>query len=270
MPGEAAVPPAVALLRAAGIPPGPETAYSVALRTGFVPTVGAPSEHPLYARPMTAAIPMTGFAVPRQAGPAVPGTVIVQPEQTAALPAGQQAVPESIAHPATQQSGPPAAGPPPVAEQVPQAGSVPPGQQVQVPGRQEAAQCGQDSPAEPNQVRAQDGGGAGIKPDAAPDGTTGVTAHGDQPLPPGVASGGPGAGRGRRPCQASLRPGRGGRAAVTAGMWPSTTGHCTLDPAPRGSRRRWSCLPGPRRCLTGPASCSRSCCRTGSANRQPK
>src|SRR5260370_714907 len=46
-PGEAAVPRAVEVLRAAGIQPGLETAFSVALRTGFVPTVGSPSEHPL-------------------------------------------------------------------------------------------------------------------------------------------------------------------------------------------------------------------------------
>ena len=63
-------------------------AYAIALRTGFVPTVGEPSEHPLYARPVTATIPMAGYVVPSQTGPVVPGTVIAQPEQTAALPLG--------------------------------------------------------------------------------------------------------------------------------------------------------------------------------------
>ena len=50
-------PPAVQVLRAAGLPPGPDTAYSIALRTGFVPTIGPAQFHSLYARPVMADLP---------------------------------------------------------------------------------------------------------------------------------------------------------------------------------------------------------------------
>ncbi len=107
-PGEAAVPPVVALLNAIDVPAGPETAYAIALRTGFVPIVGSPSDHPLLAEPLTAQVPMAGYLVPAQTGPAQNGAVTVQPEQTAALPAGQQAIheptaPESAPPPYSQQ-----------------------------------------------------------------------------------------------------------------------------------------------------------------------
>ncbi len=68
-------PPAVQLLRAAGIPPGPDTAYSIAVRTGFVPTIGPAEFHELYSRPLMVTLPpMTsspGFAA--AVLPALPG-----------------------------------------------------------------------------------------------------------------------------------------------------------------------------------------------------
>ncbi len=49
--------PAVQLLRAVGVTPGPDTAYAIAVRTGFVPTVGPAAFHPLYARPVMVTLP---------------------------------------------------------------------------------------------------------------------------------------------------------------------------------------------------------------------
>jgi hypothetical protein len=67
-----AVPPAVALLHAAGIDAGIDTAYRVALRTGFVPTIGEAAEHSLFRESVTADIPMTGHMVPRDDQPQLP------------------------------------------------------------------------------------------------------------------------------------------------------------------------------------------------------
>jgi len=71
----AAVPPAVALLSAAGVPAGPDTAYRIALRTGFVPTIGQAHEQGAFSKPVLARVPMSGFLV--QPG-AQPGQQAVQ------------------------------------------------------------------------------------------------------------------------------------------------------------------------------------------------
>src|SRR5262249_14544919 len=47
--GKVDEPDAVSILRSAKVPIQPDTAYQVALHSGFVPTVGAASEHPAYA-----------------------------------------------------------------------------------------------------------------------------------------------------------------------------------------------------------------------------
>ena len=119
-PGAAAVPRAVAVLNALDVLPGPETAYAIALRTGFVPIVGEPSENPLWEQSLTAQVPMEGFLVPGQTGPVLPGEVIAQPGPVAALPAGQQTIhepttPEPVTPPATQQ---PVTGQPVIGEQL--------------------------------------------------------------------------------------------------------------------------------------------------------
>ena len=87
--GPAAVvaePAAVQLLRAVGITPGPETAYAIAVRTGFVPTIGPVEFHPLYARPVMVTLPpmttsagMAAAVRPVAALPAAPVPLAQEP-----------------------------------------------------------------------------------------------------------------------------------------------------------------------------------------------
>src|SRR5712691_9374758 len=107
------LPSPVEVLRAAGIEPGQETAFQIALRTGFVPTVGAASDHPLYATPVTGQIQMAGFGVTSK--PELSGAVTVQPENVTALPAGRLATEEPAVQPGAQQ---PIAGEPATAQPV--------------------------------------------------------------------------------------------------------------------------------------------------------
>ncbi len=82
---EADEPPAVTLLRAVGVEPGQDTAYSIALRTGFVPTIGEPSEENGYWQPVVAHVPMTGYVVPREQAPEISTTASLPSETAAAV-----------------------------------------------------------------------------------------------------------------------------------------------------------------------------------------
>ncbi len=53
-PEDEAFSPAVAALRLAGVAPGQDTAYAIALRTGFVPVTGPVASHPDYGAPVIA------------------------------------------------------------------------------------------------------------------------------------------------------------------------------------------------------------------------
>jgi hypothetical protein len=194
-PGETAVPPAVALLNRIDVPPGPETAYAIALRTGFVPTVGEPSENSLWARPLTASVPMAGFLVPAQTGPVLPGAVIVEPGQPAALPPGRQvmhepAAPESAPPPYTPQpvNGQPVSGQPVAGHPVngqPAAGLAVPsaGQQATVqPTTQATPQPGVEQSGEPGSLLDEPlPASAAHWPVLAPDGPAQVAGPGRTP-----------------------------------------------------------------------------------------
>ena len=87
-------PPAVQLLRAVGITPGPDTAYSIAVRTGFVPTTGPAEFHSLWARPVMVTLPPGTTSVDMAAAvrpvsdlPAGPGSPAVPPPAYEPAPA---------------------------------------------------------------------------------------------------------------------------------------------------------------------------------------
>ena len=119
--GEGELPSPVEVLRAAGIEPGPETAFQIALRTGFVPTVGEATEHPLYATPVTGTIQMAGFVMAGK--PDLSGAVTVQPENAGTVqPAGVTALPAGrvlAEEPAVQPGAQPIAGEPVAVKPVP-------------------------------------------------------------------------------------------------------------------------------------------------------
>ncbi len=77
--GEEAEPPVLQVLRAAGVPAGPDTAYQIALRTGYVPTLGEPPEQNGYWKPVLAQVPMSGYVVPPQTAPELPVTEASRP-----------------------------------------------------------------------------------------------------------------------------------------------------------------------------------------------
>ncbi len=231
-PQAAAGPPAVALLRAVNVQPGPDTAYAIAVRTGFVPTIGPAEFHADYSRPVLVTLPpmTTTTAMAAALGPA---GVPALPAASREGPLPPSSLVDTPAPSATSQV-------PALAGDVPGQGSVRPGSLLDEPVPAEAANIpvlapdvpatgmlatGQPQPvtgqpAQPGTVRADQqqvaqpgrglsegvsrgatdgqqllstppGAGAGAGHVAPPAGITGITAHGDRPPQPGVASGGP-------------------------------------------------------------------------------
>src|SRR5229473_2543349 len=142
-PGAEPVAPAVAILHAAGIDAGTGTAYSIALRTGYVPTIGPASDHPLYREPVMAHVQMSGFLVPREQPQ--------MPDLTAQLN-GQGAASAAAPHAAELNGlGPQPSGP--RAAELPAGATEPPAQATELPGN---GQVEHTPAAEPAPASAQE------------------------------------------------------------------------------------------------------------------